>query len=337
MSKKLHQIFLGLVITALAIGTSPQSVVRLSPSVDWAEARGKGRAGGFSGGGHARPSGARTRPSHSRPATARPVQPRPARPATARPSTRPAPVPARPPAATRPARPEVGTGPGARPPGARPPGSRPPGARPPGSRPPGARPPGSRPPGARPPVARPPGYHPPGHRPPGYRPPYYPPPYPRPPHYYWGPYSYNSSWGWFFTAAIVGSTLVYVADLPDDKDCQKVEDQGETLYLCDGVLYRSTYYKDEQVFEIVSDPDESASAEPTSVIGLGLTEPMTRGAKVRLLQMSLTEAGYDTGGTDGVFGSGTETALQWYQYDNQLDPTGVVDQATADKLGIAQE
>ncbi|WP_406644664.1 peptidoglycan-binding protein [Aliisedimentitalea scapharcae] len=351
MFRSLKQAFLGLVIMALAIGTSPESVIRLAPSADWAEARGgHGRAGGFSGGGaRSRPSGgARSRPATSRPSNraTRPATSRPStRPATSRPSTRPAqarPAPSRPSAGTRPNRPEAGTRPSNRPAGARPPGSRPPGSRPPGAahrpgaRPPGHRPPGTRPPGVRPPIHRPPGYRPPGYRPPGYRPPYYRPPYYRPPHSHWGPYHYNPSWGWFFTAAIVGSTLVYASNLPEDQDCQKVQDGGETLYQCDGVLYRSTYYQDEQVYEIVSDAPGEKTAEPTSVIGLSLTEPMTRGAVVRSLQMALTEAGYDTGGTDGVFGSGTETALQWFQYDYELEPTGFVDQMTAYKLGLAE-
>ena len=127
-----------------------------------------------------------------------------------------------------------------------------------------------------------------------------------------------------------------MANLPDDQECEQIQSGDETLYSCDGVLYRSTYYEDEQVYEIVSDPGQSATAEPTSVIGLALTDPMTRGTVVRTLQMSLTDAGYDTGGTDGVFGSGTETALQWFQYDNELEPTGVVDEETAKKLGIEE-
>ena len=34
---------------------------------------------------------------------------------------------------------------------------------------------------------------------------------------------------------------------------EKVESDGEALYLCDGVLYRSTYHDDEQIYEIVSE------------------------------------------------------------------------------------
>lgn len=349
----MKQIFLSILIFALAVGTSPESVMRLSPELDAAFAGPRGRSGGMSRGSHSRPSGARTRPSASRPSSrpasrpstrpsSRPAQQPSARPSANRPSTKPAARPSTQPAnrqVSKPAnRPNAKPGqPGNRPAGARPPGSRPPGSRPPGSRPPNAghRPPGSRPPGARPPGSRPPGYRPPNSRPPGYRPPHYPPPYYRPPNYRWGNYYWNSGWGWFFTAALVGSTLVYIDSLPDDKDCQKIVEDGETLYMCDGVLYRSTYYEDEKVYEIVSDaPGDSAPAEPTSVVGLSLTDPYTKGEIVRDLQNRLVGAGYDVGNVDGVFGKDTESALQWYQYDNDLESTGVVDTGTAEKLGF---
>ncbi|WIY25189.1 peptidoglycan-binding domain-containing protein [Parasedimentitalea psychrophila] len=196
----------------------------------------------------------------------------------------------------------------------------------------GHRPVGSRPPGHRPPGYRPPGYRPPGYRPPAYRPPYHRPPYHRPPHYHYGPYHYNSGWGWFFTAAIIGSTLVYTTSLPSDKECEKITEKGETLYLCDGVLYRSTYYEDEKVYEIVSDPP-AEQGQPQSVVGLGLTSPFTRGETVRELQNRLVGAGYDVGSVDGVFGSGTESAVMWLQYDNGLDSSGVIDPPTATLLG----
>ncbi|SHK30780.1 Putative peptidoglycan binding domain-containing protein [Shimia gijangensis] len=134
----------------------------------------------------------------------------------------------------------------------------------------------------------------------------------------------------------MGSTLVYVANLPSDKECQKVQDQGETLYLCDGVLYRSTYYQDEKVYEIVNDSPEEAAAGPQTVFGLSLTDPMTRGDVVKEFQQRLLDQGYDVGTPDGVFGSSTEAALQWFQYDNELEPTGVVDAETAKLLGYEQ-
>ena len=123
-----------------------------------------------------------------------------------------------------------------------------------------------------------------------------------------------------------------MTSLPGDKDCTKISNGGETLYQCDGTLYRSTYYQDEKVYEVVSDAAGETS-EPVSVIGMGLSDPMIRGDLVRDMQERLVYAGYDVGGVDGVFGSGTETAVMWLQYDNGLDATGVIDVATAKLLG----
>lgn len=344
----MKRFFCGLLIASMAIGTSPQGVISLSFEPSQAEARGHRGGGGMSSRPAGRPSGAKSRPASrpssggARPSTRPSAGARPSkgtRPsAGTRPSTRPAAKPSTRPAAKPASRPAAK--PATRPAGgnkARPPGSRPPGARPPGSRPPGSRPPGAgRPPGSRPAGGRPPGYHPPHHRPPGYRPPYHRPPYYRPPHYRYGSYYYNSGWGWFFTAVLVSSTLVYVSDLPSDKECQKVQEDGETLYLCDGVLYRSTYYEDDKVYEIVSDSPEEEAAGPQTVFGLSLTDPMTRGDVVKELQQKLSDLGYDVGTPDGVFGSSTEAALQWFQYDSELEPTGIVDAETAKKLGYEQ-
>jgi peptidoglycan hydrolase-like protein with peptidoglycan-binding domain len=98
------------------------------------------------------------------------------------------------------------------------------------------------------------------------------------------------------------------------------------------VLYRSTYYEDEKVYEIVSDPP-AEEGQPQSVVGMGLTDPFTRGETVRELQNRLVGAGYDVGGVDGVFGSGTETAVMWLQYDNGIESSGIVDPPTAVLLG----
>ena len=61
---------------------------------------------------------------------------------------------------------------------------------------------------------------------------------------------------------------------------------------------------------------------------------MTSGTAVRELQQVLLDSGYDPGGTDGVFGSGTKTALLWLQYDYELEQTGMVDRPTAELLGF---
>lgn len=370
-----NRLTLGTVVFALSVSTSPISIVSYKSGAGAAFANKLGgHRGGFSGAPKSRPSGARTRPSgggsvklpsrggnvSTRPSVSLPSgsqpklpiskpAPKPSTPVAKPPSVQPAPKPggggAVPPIAGKPG--------GERPPGARPPGTKPPeggkppdhGGKPPGDgdRPPGSRPPGSKPPGPPPPSGgHPPGWHPPGSRPPGWRPPPGPPPpYYRPPDHRYGNYYWNDSWGWFFTAAIVGSTIAFATSLPDDKQCKEIRDGGETLYECDGVLYRSTYYDDEQVYEIVSDPPgedvSSAGADsasgPQSVFGMSLTDPLTRGDLVRDVQNRLVAAGYDVGGVDGVYGTGTETAMMWFQYDLGIEPTGVIDVATAEALG----
>jgi hypothetical protein len=50
--------------------------------------------------------------------------------------------------------------------------------------------------------------------------------------------------------------LAFVDRIPDDQACTAARVDGEEVYICNGVLYRATYFQDEQVYEIVSEPDE---------------------------------------------------------------------------------
>lgn len=108
----------------------------------------------------------------------------------------------------------------------------------------------------RPPGWRPPHYRPPLWRPPYWRPPYVRPPFHRPPHWHWGHFHWHPRWNWFFTATVAGATLAFVESIPEDQECTQAEVDGEIVYICNGVLYRATYYRDEMVYEIVSEPDE---------------------------------------------------------------------------------
>ncbi len=191
----------------------------------------------------------------------------------------------------------------------------------------------------RPPIAgRPPGWRPPYWRPPAWRPPAFRPPYYRPPHWRWGSYYWYPRWGWYFTAAVAGATLVYVATLPDDNECERIVSDGETLFLCDGVLYRATIYEDEQVYEIVSEPDEVLDeTAPPPAAGprtLRLTSPQLRGEDVRALQQALADLGYPVGTPDGIFGPGTDRGLRSFQEDAGLTPDGVAGPATLEALGL---
>lgn len=61
------------------------------------------------------------------------------------------------------------------------------------------------------------------------------------------------------------------------------------------------------------------------------------GEDVKKLQQALTNAGYNTGGVDGIFGANTESALKQYQTANGLTADGVAGDQTFGKLyGMSQ-
>jgi len=52
------------------------------------------------------------------------------------------------------------------------------------------------------------------------------------------------------------------------------------------------------------------------------------------IQKRLTELGYEPGPTDGIMGGMTTKAIMKFQKDNNLPPTGKIDNETIHKLGI---
>jgi hypothetical protein len=61
----------------------------------------------------------------------------------------------------------------------------------------------------------------------------------------------------------------------------------------------------------------------------------SRGQLVVLLQQALSNAGFDPGGIDGVFGHQTANAVAQYQAANGLSVDGVAGGQTLDSLGLA--
>lgn len=61
------------------------------------------------------------------------------------------------------------------------------------------------------------------------------------------------------------------------------------------------------------------------------------GETVKQIQTKLKEWGYYDGAVDGVYGSGTEKAVKYFQQKNGLTADGKVGQATMDALGIIAE
>ncbi|MBW8636287.1 peptidoglycan-binding protein [Hoeflea sp. WL0058] len=109
------------------------------------------------------------------------------------------------------------------------------------------------------------------------------------------------------------------------------------MYACNGVIYRPTYYQDEQVYEIVSSdedtPKPSTQASNDSEIELSLQSPYIRGDRVRTLQNALIAIGFSVGGgADGIFGRGTDEAVRAFQDWYGLPVTGVVDTETANAI-----
>lgn len=64
---------------------------------------------------------------------------------------------------------------------------------------------------------------------------------------------------------------------------------------------------------------------------------MMRGDDVKEVQQELALEGYNCGTIDGVFGSKTRTAVTQFQYENGLDPDGIVGKNTAEALGFKWE
>jgi peptidoglycan hydrolase-like protein with peptidoglycan-binding domain len=131
---------------------------------------------------------------------------------------------------------------------------------------------------------------------------------------------------------VAGATLAFVAALPTDGDCSPIYYGDETLYRCDGVLYRPTIYRDDTVYEIVTGAGESARPSPDAVVELQLTSPYMLGEKVRSLQTVLAAIGFDVR-IDGVFGKGTDAAVRAFQEWYGLPVTGIVDGDTANAIG----
>ena len=82
-------------------------------------------------------------------------------------------------------------------------------------------------------------------------------------------------------------------------------------------------------------PRRSQPAAPAAGGGLGFAAYGERGGRVTTLQQALINAGITVrGGADGIFGSGTAAAILAFQKAKGIQATGVVDQATAQALGL---
>jgi peptidoglycan hydrolase-like protein with peptidoglycan-binding domain len=86
-----------------------------------------------------------------------------------------------------------------------------------------------------------------------------------------------------------------------------------------------------------AEPDElapaAAPAAPAKI--LRQTTNLTPDPAVARIQQALSDAGFNPGKSDGIFGSHTEAAVIAFQNANGLTPDGEVGVKTADALGIS--
>jgi N-acetylmuramoyl-L-alanine amidase len=65
-----------------------------------------------------------------------------------------------------------------------------------------------------------------------------------------------------------------------------------------------------------------------------LTSPLMRGEKIAQIQQKLESLGFEPGGSDGIFGHQTFTAVMDFQKSKGLTPDGEVGPQTAKAMGI---
>lgn len=73
----------------------------------------------------------------------------------------------------------------------------------------------------------------------------------------------------------------------------------------------------------------------TTTANAAVVKSGSRGATVRTIQTKLKRWGYYNGNVDGIFGSQTKAAVQYFQRKNGLTVDGIVGKATAAAMGVS--
>jgi peptidoglycan hydrolase-like protein with peptidoglycan-binding domain len=76
----------------------------------------------------------------------------------------------------------------------------------------------------------------------------------------------------------------------------------------------------------------TSSSSNSNVSSSGTLKKGSKGNSVKELQTTLSKLGYTVGTIDGIFGTGTETAVKTFQKANNLTPDGVVGSNTLNAL-----
>jgi len=74
--------------------------------------------------------------------------------------------------------------------------------------------------------------------------------------------------------------------------------------------------------------------EGTDANGKVSSSPSASDGNVRNAQAALNQQGYDVGAVDGQWGPNTQSAVRRYQAEHGLTPTGTLDSATRNALGV---
>lgn len=77
----------------------------------------------------------------------------------------------------------------------------------------------------------------------------------------------------------------------------------------------------------------SNGGSPSTQPSIGVMKIGNRGSNVKALQQKLISLGYNTKGTDGIFGYNTEQAVRKFQKDHHLVVDGIVGPSTIKALG----
>ena len=97
---------------------------------------------------------------------------------------------------------------------------------------------------------------------------------------------------------------------------------GLSFWSCESVKYSVKYVKNE-LSSIGKPEGGSEEVDPN----------ISKQDEIYKIQKRLIELGYEPGPSDGIMGKMTKRAIKNFQKDNDLPPTGKIDNETKNKLG----
>lgn len=89
------------------------------------------------------------------------------------------------------------------------------------------------------------------------------------------------------------------------------------------------------VFAVVMGVSLSSSYDENEVASAAVVKRGSSGSTVKTIQTKLKRWGYYTGPVDGIYGSGTVSAVKYFQRKNGLTADGIVGKKTAAAMGVS--